>query len=157
MIIDFWNTKLNPITMLPRETDAMYCKNRYVKKENNYVSVSKDLSINPEYILVKTVVEKLGVGAKSISSYIRNLGIEKTSYKSGDLTYYKVEDINRISIPSKVKQGSPEEYISSKDLQVELNLTINQLFRMAQQKNWKKVRFSKNIVYYLKEQVLNKC
>jgi len=154
MILDFWNTKLNPVTMQPRESDAMYSASNYKKKSKTDNYTSKDLSLNQEYITAKKAIEVLGIGAKTISMYLRKIGIERIAYKSGDTTYYRVEDVNKIVLKSKVNSGPTDEYISSKDLQVELNLTINQLFRMAQQKKWKKVRFNKNIVYYLKDQVL---
>lgn len=156
MILDFWNTKLNPVTMWPRETDAMYSSRNYEKKKaDNYVSA--DLSENQEYITAKKAVQLLGIGVKTICAQIKKLGVEKISYRSKEITYYKVADLNKIVLKSKVNEGPSDEYISSKDLQTELNLTVNQLFRMAQQNKWKKVRFNKNIVYYLKIQVLKDC
>lgn len=148
MILDFWNTKLNPVTMLSREVSYAYVPKSL---KNN---TSNDLALNPDYVTAKKAIKLLGIEGKSIARHIRQLGNERVSYVSKDITYYKVFDVERIVIKPKEKKVPTDDFISSNELKIILNLTNTQLFRMAQQRQWTKVRFNKNIVYYKKEQVL---
>ena len=152
MIKDFWTTNLNPITMLPRETE--YVKNKAILKEREYIHVTADLSKNPEYIAKNKAIELLGIGAKKIKQGIQDNGLEFNSYFSKGISYYKFCDVDSIEIIVPSKFVIPEEYISSKELKELLGLNTMQLWTLAHRHGWKKKKFNGNVSYFLRSEVL---
>ena len=152
MIKDFWNTNLNPVTMMSRETD--YGKNKVIliKKESTYVTA--DLSENPDYIAKKKAIETLGIGAKKIKQGIQDKGLEFISYISKGISYYKFCDVSAIEVVIPSKFVIPEEYISSKELKSILGLDTMQLWTLANRHGWKKKKFNGNVSYFLRSEVL---
>lgn len=160
MILDFWNTKLNPITMQSREVDAMYSAEKYNKKaasKKKHTYIHEDLSLNDLYISSKDAQENTGLTAKKIKESVGAGFLSKTG-----IHFYKKSDIENIVFESKanvtVKKVPeiPEEYISSTELKKILNITTMQLFTLSKKEGWRKKKFvgPGNIRYYLKSQVL---
>ena len=152
MTKDFWNTNLNPVTMMSRET--YYGKNKVIlrKKESTYVTA--DLSEDPDYIEKKKAIELLGIGAKKIKQGIQDKGLEFISYLSKGISYYKFCDVNAIEVVISSKFVIPEEYISSVELREILRVTTMQLWTLANRHGWKKKKFNGNVSYFLRSEVL---
>ena len=152
MIKDFWTTNLNPVTMMPRETD--YGKNKILANKKLSTYVTADLSENPDYIEKKKAIETLGIGAKKIKQGIQDKGIEFISYISKGISYYKFCDVNAIEVVIPSKFVIPEEYIPSTELREVLSVTTMQLWTLANRHGWKKKKFNGNVSYFLRSEVL---
>ena len=152
MIKDFWNTNLNPVTMMSRETD--YGKNKILANKKLFTYVTADLSENPDYIEKNKAIETLGFGAKKIKQGIQDKGLEFISYISRGVSYYKFCDVSAIEVVIPSKFVIPEEYISSKELKSILGLDTMQLWTLANRHGWKKKKFNGNVSYFLRSEVL---
>jgi hypothetical protein len=87
--IDFWNQKLNPITMLPvpieNKSDIGKCS-----KKGLYVSKNEHDSV----IEVAVLKKEFGLTAKGIAKLFKSVG-EKPIYK-GAITCYYAESVQRV-------------------------------------------------------------
>lgn len=152
MILDFWTTNLNPVTMMPRETECFKQRASLRKKEMIYVTA--DLAENPDYIRKSKAIETLGIGAKKIKQGIQDKGLEFNTYLSKGIAYYKFCDVNAIEITITSKMTIPEDYISSIELREILGITTMQLWTLSSRHGWKKKKFNGNVSYFLRSEVL---
>ena len=152
MIRDFWTTNLNPVTMTSRENEHNAKRIEIKKKSSTYVTA--DLADDPDYIEKNKAMELLGIGAKKIKQGILDNGLEFSSYLSKGKSYYKFCDVKDITVTIPSKMQVPDDYISSKELRAVLGLTTMQLWTLAHKNGWKKKKFTGNVSYFLKNQVL---
>lgn len=152
MILDFWTTNLNPVTMMPRETE--YYKQRVALCKKEIIYVTADLSENSDYIPKQKAIKDLGVGVKKIKQGILDKGLEFITYISKGISYYKMCDVLAVEIIIPSKFTIPDEYISSTELKEILRLDTMQLWTLAHKKKWSKTKFQKNVTYFLKSEVL---
>lgn len=87
--IDFWNHKLNPITMLPVPIENKADTPKYSKK-GAYVSKEEHDSVIEVAILRK----EFGLSSKAIAKLFRSVG-SKPRYKN-TLTCYDAESVQRV-------------------------------------------------------------
>lgn len=155
MIIDFWTTNLNPITLLPTVLENKYEKPAALKKQTEYrVRVSVDLAEDSNYISSKEAINTLGIGAKIIKKSILNNGLEFQIFISRNISYYKRCDVEGIEIVIASKFTIPEDYISGVELRKLNDWTSWDLWNQANKNKWKKKKFSGNTTYFLKSEVL---
>ena len=153
MIIDFWNTNMNPITLFAKLADVREKASR-VKTESYRIWVTEDLSNNPDYIMTRDAQKLLGLGAQRIREEAQNKGANFKVYTNQKLRYYLKADLECIEIVIPVKFIIPDEYISGVDLRALKGWTGWELFSYASKNGWAKKRFKGNVTYYLKSEVL---
>lgn len=156
-ILDFWTTNLNPITMLPTILEHKYQSVKIVQKkvsDREYTSI--DLSNDPDYISAKEAISALGVGAKKIKQAILDNGLEYVVYMSRGVSFYKRCNIDSIEIEKPVVENM-DEYISGTELRELNNWSYWNLWNQAAKNKWKKKKFSGNMTWYLRSEVLKKC
>lgn len=158
MILDFWNTKLNPITMLPKETSYRYIESEKKLKNNDYIYLHEDLSLNELYVLSKDVQTSLGVGAKKLKSmlsreYFKDINGFAFCLKSS------VDELETNIRSSMNMNQDISEYIHSNDLKNLLGINTMQLFTLSHRHKWVKKKFKGygHSNFFLRTQVLNKC
>lgn len=162
MILDFWNTRLNPITMLPREENQKADVKRveYKREVSTRYHLTESAFKDDEYIIAKEARDILGIGFKKINHTIKDItGLKTTSFYFRLNTYYKrdhiqmvLEDLKKEPVSNEIQ----EEYISSSDLKDILNIDTMQLFTLSSRHKWKKTKLKGkgNQMYYLRSQVL---
>jgi len=87
--IDFWNQKLNPITMLPIPIENKADTARYSKK-GAYVSKEEHDTV----IEVSELRKEFGLSSKAIAKLFRSVG-SKPRYKN-TLTCYDAESVKMV-------------------------------------------------------------
>ena len=153
MIIDFWNTNMNPITLFSKSTDVREKASR-VKTEALRVWVSEDLSQNENYMLNKDAQKLLGLGAQRIRQEAQSKGVNFKIYTNPKAQYYLKADLECIEIVIPTKFEIPNEYISGANLRAIKGWTGWELHNKASKNGWVKIRFRGNVTYYLKSEVL---
>jgi len=150
MIKDFWTTNKNPITMWSKEPKK---QKTYIAKESIHYT-TKALHKDEDYISSKKVSELLGIGAKMIKKLLIAKQVDFIVYRTKSQVFYKKKDIDKIEVEEKIKKEVPDIYISSTELKSILGVDTMQLFTLAQRNKWTKKKFSGNVSWYLKSQVL---
>ena len=153
MIIDFWTTNMNPITLFTNLGDIREKASR-VKTESLRVWVSEDLSQNEDYILNRDAQKLFGLGAQRIREEAQSKGVNFKVYTNQKAQYYLRADLECIEIVIHTKFEIPDEYISGADLRAIKGWTGWDLHNKASKNSWVKIRFRGNVTYYLKSEVL---
>lgn len=153
MILDFWNTNLNPVTMFTRELDAKPYKSRVAKSP--YKHTSTELLGNSDYIHTKKAIELTGLGSKKIKMKMTDLNIDYVIYKSQySGIFYRAEDIAKILEHPEPTKEDMSKWISSKDLRKELGLDTMQLWTLSDKMKWTKKKLGGNVNHFLRSEVL---
>ncbi len=153
MIIDFWTTNMNPITLFSKLSDVREKASR-VKTESLRVWVTPDLSQNPDYILNRDAQKLFGLGAQRIREEVQSKGVNFKIYTNQKAQYYLRSDLECIEIVIPTKFEVPEDYISGPDVRAIKGWTGWDLHNKASKNGWQKIRYKGNVTYYLKSEVL---
>lgn len=155
MILDFWTTKLNPITMSPREASYLYTRDMKLKS-NDIKYIHEDLSLNELYISSAEAQKIFGVGAKKLKNMLDRQYFKDIKCKSYCLRSH-VEELER-NFKSSINNDNEDiiNYIHSNDLKKLLGVDTMQLFTMSKRHKWKKRKFKGhgNVKFFLKSEVL---
>lgn len=163
-VLNFWDHKLNPITMMPKETPqrADESKKKYSRDVSTRYHLKESEFDESIYIIAKEAKKILkGIGFKRINHKIKDLtGVVNSSFYFRLNTYYIREHINLV-FEDLLKNPAPkkvisEEYICSSDLKKILSIDTMQLFTLASRNKWKKTKLigHGNKIFYLRSQVL---
>ena len=153
MIIDFWNTNLNPITLFTKFADVREKTSR-LKTESYRTYVTEDLADNEDYIMIKDAQKMYGLGGQKLREEAQAKGANFKVYTNKKLRYYLKADLEMIEIVVAKKFTIPDTYISGADLRGIKGWTGWDLHSKASKNNWEKKRFKGNVTYYLKSEVL---
>ena len=141
--MNFWDKKLNPITMLPSGNTVIYPKKQSIKSK-----VDENI-----YMHFKDCREYLGIGAKKIKLEADRLG-EKSIYTPAGV-YYKKEIIEEIKkIISKIDETDLSGYISNTELMKMLNFCAYKACMIGRNSGLKKYNFGGRTVYYERDKAV---
>ncbi len=139
--MSFWDKNLNPITMLPAGTTAIYPK-KTVQKNN------VDLDI---YIHFQECRHILGIGAKKIKAHAEKLN-EIAIYTINGVYYKKstieaIKEIMKSEISVK-KEIDSDKYISNAELMQMFQFSEFKAWKIVKENSLRKYNFGGKKIYY---------
>ncbi len=148
-IIAFWDTKVNPITML---TPSIV-----IQKKECLEPLKRESEDFENYISLKDARKILNLSAPQVRDFASQLGDKSRKFHSS--IYYKKETIDEIQkILSQEKVIDPKDninnYISNQDLMKMFGISQHQSWRITRSHNLTKKIFNRNIAYYEREKAI---
>lgn len=149
-IIAFWNTRANPITMLPPSISMV------IKKSQLEILRRDEVSFDEEYISLKEARKTLKLGVPTIKDYVFSLG--ETMKKHQSALYFKRELIPEIQkILSTITISESEDinnYISNPELMEMFHISPHKAWEISRKHKLVKKKFNRNIAYYEREKAI---
>lgn len=147
----FWETNLNPITMfassIPQPSRAK--NNANIRKR--YAKVHE----LEGFILGKTLMAELGVGAKRMKALFAMMGDEpKYNYNK---SYYSTNNVDRVRemiAESAQKKVDMSQYIGNQELMKMFGFNQYKAWDVATKSKLVKIKVSGNIAYYNREKAI---
>lgn len=154
MITEFWNAKLNPITM--------YSKCVLVKEENR--SRNRNIKENylkagnlTGYIPANELIKELGIGALKLKRLFASIS-EEPKYNGG-LTYYPERHVKTIkeilNEPKQIPVIDKTGFISTQELIKMFGYKDNKAFKIIDKNKMVKAEFGGRINYYEKDMAIS--
>lgn len=148
--IAFWETKLNPITMLTPSIPIV------IKNAHLEIIHREDESFEEQYISLKEARKILKLNAPTVKDYVLSLG--ETMKKHHSSLYFKRELIPEIKkILSTITIAETEDitkYISNPELMEMFHISPHKAWDIARKHKLVKKKFNRNIAYYEREKAI---